>query len=227
MVRPSITNLPKELFSPTGTRGINMKRLAIFPAVVTLALFASVVHPVSTKDTWTSVMAYPQKTATKMRAESKKAIELRPDFPGAYELLAFINLVADTQLDKGAPNEQDPAEVKIDPYSYLQEALRKPDKGEKQVLGVLTRIDCDARSGITFVIKVGDRTLRLRTDRFENVQITTFTPDVAGDITCGIRKPENLVVMCYVPIKAPRAKAGGTAKSLEFVPRDFKLKSEP
>jgi hypothetical protein len=122
---------------------------------------------------------------------------------------------------------QKPAEVKTDPYSFLQDALRKPGEGEKQVQGILTRIDCARKSGITFVIKVGERTLRLNTDRFENLQITTFTSEVAGDITCGLRKPENLVVMCYLPLKGPRARADGTAKSLEFVPKDFKLPSEP
>lgn len=260
------------------------------------------------------VTGYADGTAAKMRAELRKAIELRPDFPEAYKLLAFINLVTDNQLDEsvtllqrvlstspgrsdllfilaqvymrkedfkaarglleqlangksetsqpaqamlgelaareeqmarfreaqnsaagtapprlvreGAPTAQDPVAVKTDPYSYLQEALRKPSPGEKQVLGVLTRIDCAPKSGITFVIKVGDQTLRLKTDRFENVQITTFTPDVAGDITCGIRKLENLVVMCYLPITGPRAKADGTAQSIEFVPKDFKLQSD-
>ena len=123
----------------------------------------------------------------------------------------------------GNASGQNPAEVRTDPYAFLQDALRKPGAGEKQVQGILTRVDCNGRSGITFVIKVRERTLRLRTDRFENVQITTFTSDVAGDITCGLRKPENLVVMCYLPLKGPRAKADGTAKSIEFVPKDFKL----
>lgn len=258
------------------------------------------------------VMGYPSETALKMRAELQKAIELRPDFPESYKLLAFINLVTDTQIEEsitllkrvlvtspgrndllfilaqldmrkedfktsrglleqlangksevsqraqtmlgllaareeqmtriraaensardqdrrppkpvreGEPGEQ----VKIDPFAYLQDSLRKPGAGETQVQGVLTRIDCDQKSGITFVIKVGERILRLRTDRFESVQITTFTPEVAGDITCGLRKPENLVVICYLPLKGPRARVDGTAKSLEFVPKDFKLTTE-
>ena len=263
------------------------------------------------------VTSYPEDTAAQMRAELKKAIEMRPDFPESYKLLAFINLVNNTQLDESitlmkrvlatspgrsdllfilaqvylhkedfktarglleklsrgnsearepaqtvlaeltareeqverfraareatdsaggsAPPRmipgstatvQNPVEIKTDPYSYLQDALRKPVEGEKQVQGILTRIDCDAKAGITFVIKVADRMLRLRSDRFENVQITTFTSEVAGDVTCGLRKPENLVVMCYLPLKGPRPKADGTAKSIEFVPKDFKLQTD-
>ena len=263
------------------------------------------------------VMGYTDDAAAKMRAELKKAIGLRPDFPESYKLLAFINLVTNSQLDesisflkrvlatspgrsdlqfilaqvymrkeefrtarallenlskgnsevresartmlasltaredqiarfhaaqegtdpaegsrsprllRGSASEQNPVEVKTDPYAYLQEALRKPSEGEKRVQGSLTRIDCDPKSGITFLIKVGERTLRLRTDRFENLQITTYTSDVAGDITCGVRKPENAVVMCYLPLKDLRARADGTAKSLEFIPKDFKLRPDP
>lgn len=263
------------------------------------------------------VTGYADDDAAKMRAELKKAIQLRPDFPESYKLLAFINLVTNTQLDesitlvqrvlatspgrgdlqfilaqvymrkeefktarvlleslskgnseardsaramlsslaareeqmalfhaaqegtdpadrsgsprllRGTSTGQNPVEVKADPYSYLQEALRKPGEGEKQIQGILTHIDCDPKSGITFLLKVGERTLKLRTDRFENIQITTFASEVAGEITCGVGKPENPVVMCYLPLKGPRAKADGTAKSIEFVPRDFKLQIDP
>ncbi|HXM36595.1 MAG TPA: hypothetical protein VN920_15480 [Pyrinomonadaceae bacterium] len=44
------------------------------------------------------VMSYPADSAAKMRAELRKAIEMRPDFPESYKLLAFINLVTNTQL---------------------------------------------------------------------------------------------------------------------------------
>lgn len=129
-------------------------------------------------------------------------------------------------LRMGNARAQDPGNVKTDPYAFLQDALRKPGEGEKQIQGTLTRVDCDTKSGITFVIKIELRTLRLRTDRFESMQITTYTSDVAGDITCGIRKPEDNVVICYLPLKGSKAKADGTAKSLEFVPKDFKLPPE-
>ncbi len=35
-----------------------------------------------------------------MRAELKRAIELRPDFLESYSLLAFVNLVTETDLDE-------------------------------------------------------------------------------------------------------------------------------
>ena len=146
-------------------------------------------------------------------------------------------------------SEPNSAQTPSDPSSYLQEVLRKPAAGETQLQATLVRIDCDKKA-ITFTIKTDNRLLRLRTDSFDHVEITTYSPDVAGDITCGPRKPENMVVVCFVPstdtktsdtrtktgdtpanprsrVANPGAKPDGTIRSLEFVPKDFKLKQPP
>ena len=156
-----------------------------------------------------------------------------------------VGISADTR-------EQKSAQTPSDQSAYLQEVLRKPATGETQLQATLVRIDCDKKA-ITFFIKTGDRLLRLRTDSFDHVEITTYSPDVAGEITCGPRKPENMVVVCFVPstntktsdtrtktadtgakpnsprLKAtdPGAKPDGTIRSLEFVPKDFQLKQPP
>jgi tetratricopeptide (TPR) repeat protein len=246
---------------------------------------------------------FPAETARRMRTELLRAIELKPDFPESYHLLAFVNLVTGEQLDESivmikravalspgseeflfvlaqlyirkqdiegarkvieplaatgadpqiraraasmlaslssmqealarfrAGNEERAADVVVemhtaantDPASYLRDALRKPAAGERQVEGMLVRIDCDGK-GIIFTLKSGNDLLRLKTASFEEIDITTFAPDVAGEITCGVRKPENAVVVCYLPGSDMRAKTEGTIRSLEFVPSDFKLK---
>ncbi len=43
---------------------------------------------------------FPATTAESMRAELKKAIELKPDFPESYALLALVNIVRDEQVDE-------------------------------------------------------------------------------------------------------------------------------
>lgn len=264
------------------------------------------------------VTTYPAEAATKMRAELRKAIELRPDYPESYSLLAFVNLVSGTQLDesvqllkraltiapgrndfslmlaqvlmrkedfKGARQllnqlkgnnadeqvrqraerlltqiasteeqtakfrafreeqrknpsnrssqpdtvivvEQSDVTANLDPSSYLREALRQPLEGENQVQGMLMRIDCDPKS-IVFTVRAGNRQLRLKTTSFENMQITSFVSSAGGEITCGVRKPENDVVVNYVPGRDVRSKIDGVMKSLEFVPDDFKLKAAP
>ena len=104
----------------------------------------------------------------------------------------------------------------------LSQALRKPQTGESRVQGVLTAIECNAK-GITFKVRAGDRLLQFHSDNFERVDITAFTQEVTGQITCGPRKPENAVVLTYA---APRggSKADGEANSIEFVPGNFVLK---
>ena len=83
-----------------------------------------------------------------------------------------------------AKESEAPGEIPLDPFAYLQEALRLPATGEKQVQGVLLRLDCDAK-GIFFVVQLADRVIKLRTSKFENIQITAFTSDAGAEITCG------------------------------------------
>ena len=45
-------------------------------------------------------MGFAPEIAAKMRAELKRAIELRPDFLESYSLLAFVNLVTETDVDE-------------------------------------------------------------------------------------------------------------------------------
>jgi tetratricopeptide (TPR) repeat protein len=121
---------------------------------------------------------------------------------------------------------QSEATEHADPSSYLRDALRRPLEGETQLQGLLVRIDCDTK-GITLVVKVADRLLRLKTASFERVDITTFSSDSGSEITCGPRKPENNVVVSYDATSDARAKTDGVAKSLEFVPKDFQLTPHP
>ena len=283
------------------------------------------------------VTGFKPETVVKIRDELKKTIQLRPDFPESYTLLAFLSLVTGTQIDESVallkralatspgrndftfmlaqlylhkedykiarqlleqlnnpnvdettreraqtlltqmasmeeqkaryeamntpisskrqtassvgvnvdPSEPNSPQQPSDQSAYLQEVLRKPAAGETQLQATLVRIDCDKKA-ITFTIKTGDHLLRLRTDSFDHVEITTYSPDVAGDITCGPRKPENMVVVCFVPSTDTKAsdtrarpntaraksadtaaKPDGTIRSLEFVPKDFKLKQPP
>ncbi len=261
-----------------------------------------------------TVMGFAPETATKIRAELKRAIELRPDFTESYSLLAFVNLVTASDLDETlellkhaltvSPGRNDlvfmlaqlylrkedfktarylidkllgdsDAEMRqrgqgllaqlvsleeqlenvrkekarwasdsrntpefrdshdasgqpviireVDPASILRESLRKPAAGETQTQGTLVRIDCDAK-GITFTVKINGSLLRLRTASFSNVDLMSFSEDAGREVTCGPRKPEDNVVVCYLPVTDARAKTDGTAKSFEFVPKDFKLK---
>lgn len=254
------------------------------------------------------VYEYPPETLQIMRRELKKAIELAPDFPDAYYLLAFVNVVANEQFEESiallkramalAPGNHDyafmlaqlylshdefslvrqvlsplareiaepevrrraqsfldlaaareeqkragagkgidadpilterPSQPQVsepaepDPSSYLAEALRKPVANEIRILGTLKRIECGPKL-IMLTIKTGERLLKIQTDAFNSMHFRTYTPTVSGEITCGLRKNEEVVVVIYKPALNARLKTDGTAISLEFVPSDFKLK---
>ncbi|HEY2973005.1 MAG TPA: tetratricopeptide repeat protein [Pyrinomonadaceae bacterium] len=258
-----------------------------------------------------TVMGFAPETAAKMRSELKRAIQLRPDFPESYSLLAFVNLVTNSKLDEslellkhalaispgrndlvfmmaqlymhkedfktahqlidkliGNNNDADTrqraqallaqlvsveeqlarigvvreeqaadahrsstlrefsqtdADEKYDPAAALRESLRRPAARETQAQGTLVRIDCDGKS-ITFIVKINGRPFKLHTDSFQHMDIFSFSEDAGSQVTCGLRKPENNVVICYLPPTDPRAKIDGVIKSIEFVPPDFKLK---
>jgi len=250
---------------------------------------------------------YSAETAAKIRSELKKAIQLRPDFPESYNLLAFINLVTNTEVDESivmlkkaledSPGrvgfvymlgqlymnkddyksarplleqviasdseervrshakrliatiskieeqkakiaaakrsgsrrgvlpqlEDDFEETLIDEPPTLDDVLRKPEPGESRLQGTLLRVDCEP-GGLIFVVKVGDRLFRLTTDTFERIRRTTYDVRVRGVITCGPVKPENSVVICYVPLTDRSANVDGVLSSIEFVPADFRLR---
>jgi len=268
-------------------------------------------HAVTASSQMEMVLGLLPENAAIMRRELKRAIELRPDFIESYSLLAFVNLVTDTELDEtvatlkrillssprrtdltfmlaqlymrkqdfksarefidkinangdaemrerargllaqlvsveeqmerirkaeagrapylrqpnrpGDENNPTPVVETFDPAEALRSSLRKPATGETQAQGALTRIDCDAK-GIIFVVKINERLFKLHTDRFEHLEIVSFSEDAGNQITCGPRKPENNVVVAYVPATDARAKIDGSLKSVEFVPPDFQLK---
>ena len=133
---------------------------------------------------------------------------------------------ANGNTGSGSTRNTQPAAPPPDPSSYLREVLRAPAAGETQLQATLLRLECDAK-GIVFVLQTASGLLRLRAASFDDVEITTYDTNVKGEIGCGERKPANLVVAVYAANADKRVKADGIAKSIEFVPPDFKLKPTP
>ena len=111
----------------------------------------------------------------------------------------------------------------VDLSAYLRAALRKPAIGDTQTQGVLQRVDCDAK-GMTFVIKLPERVIKLRASTFKDVRLRSFSEDSGREITCGVRKPATNVVVNYTASADARSQVDGLARSLEFVPPDFNLR---
>jgi hypothetical protein len=127
--------------------------------------------------------------------------------------------ITTTSVESGPPQQ-----APTDPHSYLEEALRKPEPGETRVLGVLTRIDCSPKS-IVFTVKVGSRLYAFAAPSFDAIDITTYISDVGGELTCGIRRTEDAVVVTYKS-SSNQNKVDGVPVVLEFVPKEFKFKQQ-
>ena len=152
----------------------------------------------------------------------------------AEQLLKQISLIEDAKRAAATSGQREPVivydskptatkDAPTDPSSYLREVLRAPGPGETQLQATLVKIECETK-GIVFVVQTANGLLRLRTETFDDIEITTYDPKVSGEITCSDRKLENVVVVCYVPNTDKRVKADGVLKSIEFVPADFKIK---
>ncbi len=98
--------------------------------------------------------------------------------------------------------------------------LRRRFDGEK-VKGLLTRVDCDDK-GMTLTIKSGDKTVKLNTSTPERVQFIAYTPDGAGEITCGPINPAKQVIVTYRGSTDAKSKFDGEPIAVEFIKLDEK-----
>ena len=104
--------------------------------------------------------------------------------------------------------------------------LRRLQSGEERTAGVLARIDCDRKKGVTFHVRVESRTEEYRAARFQDVEFVSYRDDLAGEVKCGVRESEDLV---YVTWKEGASAAGAspakTIVAVEFLPKDYKPKN--
>jgi hypothetical protein len=108
--------------------------------------------------------------------------------------------------DKGAAKgtERGGEEVVLD-YPAVS-TLRPRAPGEEQARGLLTEIECPAK-GVILHVRVGERTLRLRSDDLARIKFTTYTTEVKGELDCGPRTPANHVLVTYRPAQGASAAA--------------------
>jgi tetratricopeptide (TPR) repeat protein len=160
----------------------------------------------------------------------EQAATLADAITRAEDMRAKIQDELKKQAPVGIPYEQRPgpamtltgAPTPDDLNEALASALRTPRTGEKRLQGLLTVIDCNAK-GITFQVRAQNRVLKFHSDDFDQVTITTFTTGIGRELGCGFRKPENSIVLTYLPPNAA-IKSDGEVRAIEFVPQTFVLK---
>jgi tetratricopeptide (TPR) repeat protein len=105
----------------------------------------------------------------------------------------------------------------------LNMMVAKPQRGEKRILGSLTRIECQPNS-IRFTVKADNQIFQLTSETFETVNLTAYSKEMGNaKFGCGELKQQNLAVIVYRPADKTETKIAGELKSIEFVPANFKF----
>lgn len=89
-----------------------------------------------------------------------------------------------------------------------------------QICGHLVKVEC-AGEAVTLFVEVGARTLKLHSDDLSHIRFVTYTADVRGQVTCGLREPANPVLVTYHPAQEDDKQTDGEVVAVEFVPQDW------
>jgi len=103
----------------------------------------------------------------------------------------------------------------------LNRILRKPQAGEKRILGHLNGIEC-SRESITFLIEEGSATVRLTSKDFQGLELTSYVDVPDLQIGCGSIKQPIWAVITYVPEQDQKKKTAGRIIAIDIVPERLK-----
>jgi tetratricopeptide (TPR) repeat protein len=105
----------------------------------------------------------------------------------------------------------------------LNMIIAKPQKGEKRILGSVTKIECQPQA-IYFTVKADNQIFQLKSDTLETVNLTAYSKEMGNaKFGCGEMKQQNLAVIVYRQTEKNETKIAGELKSIEFVPANFKF----
>jgi tetratricopeptide (TPR) repeat protein len=90
----------------------------------------------------------------------------------------------------------------------------------EQVCGMLAQVDCEG-AGVVLTVVAGGRTLKLQNSALRRIRFVTYTTEVSGQLTCGLREPANPVLVTFRPPKDAATNADGEVIAVEFIPRDW------
>lgn len=105
----------------------------------------------------------------------------------------------------------------------LNAALRKPENGEKHVLGFLSKIECNTKE-INYIFKTENQVLTFTSKNFNSLTLISYEENLSNtQIGCGQLKKDLFAVVTYRLSADSKAKTTGEIVAVEFMPADFKL----
>jgi tetratricopeptide (TPR) repeat protein len=157
--------------------------------------------------------------STHLRTQAQKML----DTVAAREDLARRLKLAAAQAELA---EQPTAEIQ--PCDAPQPGPQKKPlrfNGE-QICGLLVRVECD-EGNVALVVEAGSRTLRLRSDALNRIRFVTYTSDVRGQMSCGLRQPATPVLVTYRSARVGREEVDGEVLAVEFIPKEWNPQHAP
>ena len=108
----------------------------------------------------------------------------------------------------------------------INQDIKRPTDGEKQVVGYIQKIDCVAK-GIKYLVKTDAGVLTLRSKDFEELELFTFADGTEKlMIGCDAKVQNILMVLTYRDEKNAKRGVQGYLTAMVFVPEFFKLKTK-
>lgn len=105
----------------------------------------------------------------------------------------------------------------------VNEALRKPQAGEKRVIGQIQKIECKGKI-IIYSVKSGSETFTLSSKDFENLSLVAFLSDAENtQVSCGAKLAEFNSVLTYKVQTDTKSTNRGELVAIDFVPNSFRF----
>jgi tetratricopeptide (TPR) repeat protein len=124
------------------------------------------------------------------------------------------------------PTEEELKKLQADAeYEALSEALRKPQTGEKRIIGYLSKIEC-VGANIAYLIKSEGKIIKLTSKDFEGLFLMTYIPADDLQFGCGTIKKDYYGVFTYKPGENSKTKTIGEIVSIELVSESFKFRED-
>lgn len=107
----------------------------------------------------------------------------------------------------------------------INQSLRKPKAGQKQIIGSITKIACVNKS-ITYTVKTDKETVTLSSKDFQGLDMMSYNTAAEGaSVGCNESFPTIKAVLTFNPVAATGAKSiiAGELVAIDFVPNDFRF----
>jgi tetratricopeptide (TPR) repeat protein len=115
-----------------------------------------------------------------------------------------------------------PTDAPLTAEDFKPRIKRRTD-GE-QVRGVLTKIECAGGQSVVFYVQAADKLYKFHADRFDQVELVAYVPDMGGtEIGCGPIKKELYVILTFHPAAKTGAKFDGEAIALDLITKDMEV----